>query len=280
MEKITNGFKHINHDRVAQRSYNEFIGYAKGIIADNKIDTEEAKQIALWLDANAIYLYDYINTDLLLNTIKHTIEDDIITDEESKELIKFIKYILYTDEFSNEIDYVLGFMRGISANNIITEKEAKALFNAIKKCEDKTTFPISKVYEYFKNNKDFSDNTELLSILKNIYGGNLITNAKASLSCLPVDNPQPDIEFKDKVSTLTGEFAFGTRAQCVKEIEKHGGKFSKNVTQNIHYLTIGSIGSDDWQHSSFGRKIEKALQLKKQGKNIIIISEDHWAKYI
>ena len=28
------------------------------------------------------------------------IDDDIITDEESKELIKFIKYILYTDEFS------------------------------------------------------------------------------------------------------------------------------------------------------------------------------------
>lgn len=280
MKQNTNGFKHINHDRVAQRSYNEFIGYAKGIIADNKIDIEEAKQIALWLDANAIYLYDYINTDLLLNTIKHTIEDDIITDEESKELIKFIKYILYTDEFSDEIDYILGFMRGISANNIITEKEAKALFNAIKKCEDKTTFPISKVYEYFKNNKDFSDNTELLSILKNIYGGNLITNAKTSLSCLPVDNPQPDIEFKNKVFTLTGEFAFGTRAQCVKEIEKRGGKFSKNVTQNIHYLIIGSIGSDDWIHSSFGRKIEKALQLKKQEKNIIIISEDHWAKFI
>ena len=57
-------------------------------------------------------------------------------------------------------------------------------------------------------------------------------------------------------------------------------KFSKNVTQNIHYLIIGSIGSDDWIHSSFGRKIEKALQFKKQGKNIIIISEDHWTKYI
>lgn len=281
MEKNTNGFKHINHNRVAQRSYNEFIGYAKGIVADNKIDIEEAKQIALWLDANAVYLYDYIDIDLLINTIKHAIDDDVITDEESIELIKFIKYILYTDEFSDEIDYILGFMRGISANNIITEKEAKALFNAIKKCRYyKTTFPISKVYEYFKNNKDFSDNTELLNILKNIYGGNLITNAKASLSCLPVDNPQPDIEFKDKIFTLTGEFAFGSRAQCVKEIEKHGGKFSKNVTQNINYLVIGSIGSDEWAHSSFGRKIEKALQFKKQGKNIIIISEDHWAKFI
>lgn len=280
MKQNTNGFKHINHDRVAHRSYNEFIGYAKGIVADNKIDIEEAKQIALWLDANAVYLYDYINIDLLINTIKHAIEDDIITDEESRELIKFIKHMLYMTDIYDEIDYILGFMRGISANNIITEKEAKALFNAVKKFEDKTAFPISKVYEYFKNNKDFSDNTELLNILKNIYGGNLITNTKASLSCMPVDNPQPDIEFKDKVFTLTGEFAFGTRAECVQEIEKHGGIFSKNVTQKINYLVIGSIGSDDWIHSSFGRKIEKALQFKKQGKNIIIISEDHWAKFI
>lgn len=124
MEQDSNEFKHINHDRVALITYDEFIGYAKRIIADNKINIEEAKQIALWLDANAVYLYDYIDIDLLINTIKHSIDDDIITNE------------------------------------------------------DKTTFPIFKVYEYFKNNKDFSDNIELLSILKNIYDGNLITNQK------------------------------------------------------------------------------------------------------
>lgn len=274
--------KYINHNRVTLRSYDEFIGFTKGIIVDKKIDITEAKQFVLWLTANRIYLYNYIDIDNLINTFNHIIEDNIITDEESDELIKFIKYILYIDNISDEIDYVLGFMRGIASNDIITEIEAQTLKQAVINLPDyHTTFPISAVYEYFKTHNDLSNNTELLTIIKSIYGGNLITSAKTSFSTtLPLDNPQPDILFKDKIFTFTGEFAYGTRRDCVIEIEKHGGIFSKNLIQKTNYFVIGSIGNNDWKHSSYGNKIEKAIKYKEQGCDIKIISEDHWARYI
>jgi len=45
------------------------------------------------------------------------------------------------------------------------------------------------------------------------------------------------------------------------------------------YLVIGEIGSSNWVHSSFGRKIEKAMELKEKGR-ISIVSEKHMQEFL
>jgi hypothetical protein len=42
-------------------------------------------------------------------------------------------------------------------------------------------------------------------------------------------------------------------------------------------LIVGTFGSRDWVHTSFGRKIEKAVTYRRAGQRLAIISEDHWA---
>lgn len=42
------------------------------------------------------------------------------------------------------------------------------------------------------------------------------------------------------------------------------------------YLIIGDIGSNAWAHSTFGRKIKKAVEVRERGDEISIISEDHF----
>jgi hypothetical protein len=50
------------------------------------------------------------------------------------------------------------------------------------------------------------------------------------------------------------------------------------VTLRTSFLVIGTFGSEDWAHSSFGRKIEKAMDLRRRGvSSIRIVGEDHWA---
>ena len=46
------------------------------------------------------------------------------------------------------------------------------------------------------------------------------------------------------------------------------------------YLIIGSVGSDDWAHAAWGRKIEKAMALKAKGSDIKVIGEAAWLKVI
>ena len=52
---------------------------------------------------------------------------------------------------------------------------------------------------------------------------------------------------------------------------------SSSVTLKTDYLVIGDLSSRDWKFSSFGRKIEKAIEYRDSGKSdVAIISEQMW----
>jgi hypothetical protein len=46
----------------------------------------------------------------------------------------------------------------------------------------------------------------------------------------------------------------------------------------VNFLVVGNLGSEDWIHSSFGRKIERAVELRRECPTLAIINEDHWAR--
>ena len=79
---------------------------------------------------------------------------------------------------------------------------------------------------------------------------------------------------------FTGKFAFGTRAECQREVLKRGASCDHNITQRTTYVVIGTFGSRDWIHTSFGRKIEKAVEYQANGFPLAIVAEDHWAASI
>lgn len=93
-----------------------------------------------------------------------------------------------------------------------------------------------------------------------------------SLAYDPVDR----IAFPNKRFCLTGDFIHGPRKTCELEIEERGGLTSSSVTKTLYYLIIGSLGSIEWKHGSFGLKIEKAMQYKRDGNPLIIAQETIW----
>jgi hypothetical protein len=48
------------------------------------------------------------------------------------------------------------------------------------------------------------------------------------------------------------------------------------VTSNLEYLVVGSLVEPTWAHTSYGRKIEKAIEYIDKGCGIAIISERQW----
>ena len=46
------------------------------------------------------------------------------------------------------------------------------------------------------------------------------------------------------------------------------------MTQKTDYLIVGNEGNPCWAFSCYGRKVEKAVELRKKGSNIQIINED------
>jgi hypothetical protein len=39
---------------------------------------------------------------------------------------------------------------------------------------------------------------------------------------------------------------------------------------------VGSVGNEQWRHSTYGTKIMKAVELREAGASIAIVGEDHW----
>lgn len=99
-------------------------------------------------------------------------------------------------------------------------------------------------------------------------------------SVLPFNDPLPEVDLSGRFC-FTGEFAFGSRKDCMSQAAALGGMASKTVTMSIDYLVVGLMGSQAWAHSAWGRKIETAVRYRdEKGKPIAIIGEDHWASFL
>ena len=47
--------------------------------------------------------------------------------------------------------------------------------------------------------------------------------------------------------------------------------------KKTNYLIIGSEGNTCWAFSCYGRKVEKAMEMRKNGVNIVLVNEiDFW----
>jgi NAD-dependent DNA ligase len=85
------------------------------------------------------------------------------------------------------------------------------------------------------------------------------------------------IRWPSSIFVFTGKLVFGPRKDCERQVQNLGGDCEPSVTQRTNYLVIGTFGSRDWVHTSFGRKIEKAVGYRQAGQRLAIISEDYWA---
>jgi len=117
----------------------------------------------------------------------------------------------------------------------------------------------------------------LKKTLSSLIGGTLQESGAAlglSIS-LPLDKAIV-IKIKNKSFCFTGQFLFGTRNACEDIVIKKKGIVFPRVRSDLDYLVIGSLINQEWAHTSYGRKIEKAVLYKKKGLPINIISEDQW----
>ncbi|GAB6177948.1 hypothetical protein JCM16814_28390 [Desulfobaculum senezii] len=184
------------------------------------------------------------------------------------------------------VDELIGMAKGFIADGEVSEGEAAALVQWLKvnhllASNDFVVSHLSKRIAAMLEDDviDAEERKELFEILRDICGQDAAPECAHSLSCsLPLDDPLPNIQFEDACFCLTGKFACGTRSKCQHVVTSLGGFAQSSVRLNTDYLVIGSIGSRDWIHSTYGRKIEKAMSFKAEGKaQIAIVSEEHWA---
>ena len=127
---------------------------------------------------------------------------------------------------------------------------------------------------------DSEESAELMDVMKELVGGDFELGEVAKPTTLPLDSPMPELVIPHSLFCFTGTFAFGTRSECENALIDKGGVPTSNPTKKTNYLVIGSYATESWMYSSYGRKIEKACQMRDSGVGISIVNEDHWLRYI
>ena len=191
---------------------------------------------------------------------------------------------------SKAIDQLSGICSGILADGEVNEAEARYFANYVQKYAGlEPVWPFTDILE--RVNRIFSDGhcdederEELKAVMNDLCGHfNQADPSETYSTTLPLDNPLPDqIIFSQRNFVITGRFAYGTRSKVAEAISSLGGfPTSSTPTKKTHYLVVGLFASRDWANTNFGRKIERARELRDEnGSGISIVSEEYWKQFV
>lgn len=187
--------------------------------------------------------------------------------------------------FDRTTDELIGICRGILADGSINQAEVAFLQTWLSNHKPfANDYPFNvlmpQIASALEDGRLTSDEErDLLDMLVRFVGGEFVGDGGlSSLStALPLDDPAPAIEWDGNGFLATGVFAFGPRKQVHHEIASRQGIVLTGPSKAMRYLVVGDVGSARWMHSSYGRKIERAIELRSTGHPVAIVSEAHWA---
>lgn len=191
------------------------------------------------------------------------------------------------NNISKAFDRLIGLCLGILADGELNPNEAiffQKWVDQIAELEPIWPFPeiLNELHNIFSNGGSEREKTDQVKqLIEKILGsdhGNDESIMDSYSSDLPLNCPPPSkIVFAGSQFVLTGRFEFGTRAKVIDKIEEQKGCVKDGFpNKDTSYLVIGSHVSRDWYYTSYGRKIERAIELRGDGYPIAIISESKW----
>ncbi len=190
---------------------------------------------------------------------------------------------------------LLTLIQGIVADGVVVESEAEFLKRWITDNESvRNTWPASVLFSRIGHMLsdgvlDAGEQHELLATMvkfveiqklaqRNREAVDSLLNSSPEDADLPFDDPEPEVVHAGCWFVVAGDFACAAPKEVEKRISELGGKVQRNVNRNTDYIVVGSLGSDSRKEEAFGRKLEKATQLRNRGGNVRVVREQHWFK--
>ena len=263
-------------------------GILEGIILDKEIEKSEINELQLWLNAHKeLVLKKPFNEFALI--IENLIKEEIPTIEAIEDLIwlsqKFENESIYYNAITSDLHVLQGLLHGILSDGIIDDLEIIELNNWLSKNEHLATFypydELRSLIVSILSDKIIEDEERL--ILKSFINQFVDIKDETIKNQIEMDTKDvningicaidPDISFENKSFCITGLLSKDSRNNLKNKIIELGGLATDTVTLKTDYLIVGSENNPFWTFSCYGRKVEKALNLRKKGHQIILVHE-------
>lgn len=270
-----------------EKSVNSLLGLIEGITIDSEINESELSFLNLWLtEHDALRVHHPFNE--LIPVVQSAVADGVVTKDEHDDIVWLCERLCSTEYFDQrtaDLQRLHAIVGGIVSDGMITEAELNGLSAWLQDHEHlKTCWPYDEVDSLIvgvmKDKKfDAREHALLMSFFAEfitILDGRTINSPVVSegANILGLCAVCPEIEFADSTFCFTGASIHYTRSALASTVERLGGVFSPNVTKRVRYLVIGAEGNPCWAYACYGRKVEKAVQLRKTGVPVLIVHEN------
>lgn len=276
------------------KAVNTLRGLVAGINSDLTVGTDEVTELVHWCEIHA-ELRDRHPFSEILPVVDHAMEDGVVTEEEAKDILwlcnNFVDSSTYYDVITSSIQFLSGLIHGLMADGELSDQEILTLKSWIDANDFLAgTYPFDEInsllHVVLEDKKITQCERDTLMVL---FSGVIDFTSSYNLSEKEFARLReqysldgicaicPEITFQDKIFCFTGEFYRGKRAEIAQTVAQLGGIVRTSVSAKTDYLVVGNAGNPCWAYACYGRKIEQAVSLRKQGAGIIIVNEtDFW----
>ena len=291
-----NALLHFNRKRNRNKAILTLRGILTGMCFDGEVSKVELEELKTWLSVNVLLIqkppFSGPIAELMGIVDKPT---TLFTESEELNAVACKLDSLLDDEaLSNanpDIIVLEGICHGILADDyVVTQTECDSFLKWLNDRAESLsgTFPSEEIKELLENFQADSDSQGVLRAFLSQFvdfGSSNLSDEKFSelqrkYTTIGIYEHNPSIKFKDKLFCFTGQSRYGKRSDFADFIEQMGGRYKDTVVLGTDYLVVGGLGNPSWMYSSYGSKVERAIENKKNGHSISIIHENDFIRFL
>lgn len=253
---------------VLRKSISEFYGVVQGFSIDNKITPEETAYIKKWRSDHQQYMAQK-EIAAIINEIDEILADGVVTVNESIKLQKVIKRymdIAASSPVTLSTQILNGILEGIVVDGEISTEESENLRRWL--------------YDnsYLSGHYPFD---KVIAILEDVLSDSIVTAEESAYITETIGsilNPVESLKAQvysvgGKHVCLSGNFAYGSKADVETYIIQRGGLIDSSVKKATDILLIGACECQAYSNGTYGTKVKKALEYNQKGSCIQIVKE-------
>lgn len=272
----------------ADKAINSLKGILLGINLDARVNKKETNELHNW----TVTHQDLITRNPFREFMT-AIEEMTAYGNPSTETIEDLFWLCqkyegdsyYYDAVTTDLQTLQGICHGILADGDINEKEVFDLEKWLAgNIHLRTYYPYDEIRSLVSSivsDRKVDDEEKLILKaylnqfvnLQNKKIRDLIDSETRDINISGHCTSEPDILFDGKRFCITGVLKSGNRENLKQIISDMGGIPTNTVTMKTDYLIVGDNGNPAWAFACYGRKVEKALDLRKAGHTICLVHE-------
>ncbi len=269
-----------------EKVFNTLIGLIEGIVIDARINEVELGFLQTWLDAQRARARKHPFNEIV-PLLDQAIADGVLSSGGKEDILWLCKRLTaseYLDAVTADIQRLHSLVAAIGSDGHVSVDELCGLADWLLENEHlKTCWPYDEIESIvsgvLEDGKiDPAEHAMLMAFFGefvSLLDSRTVVSSrvKEGAAVVGLCAVGPEIRFPDSVFCMTGSSHRYSRQDFAAVIADRGGTAVGGVSKRVHYLVIGADGNPCWAYACYGRKVERAVELRKEGHPIVLVHE-------